>query len=147
MKVPYARATAGDSARGEIKRLLARFGCNSVGFLDDFDEHTVALMFVYRKRRVQLKASAKGWAALYLRENPWHKGQRISPADWEARAVMQGMVAVSSILRDWVKGQVTAIETGLVPFDHVFLPFMVTGTGETVASRFDRGGWLLEAPE
>ena len=147
MTVPYENAVAGDRARGEITRLLSGFGCSSVGFMDDFADHSVLLAFVYRERRVQLRASAKGWAALYLRENPWHNRRRCSAADWESKAVLQGMIAVSSALRDWVKGQVTAIETGIVPFDHVFLPYMVTGTGETVAERFDSGGWLLEAPK
>jgi len=30
--------------------------------------------------------------------------------DWEQSALAQGHVAVNSILRDWIKGQVTAIE-------------------------------------
>jgi len=32
------------------------------------------------------------------------------------------MVAVNSILRDWVKGQIMVVETGLTEFRHVFLP-------------------------
>jgi len=43
------------------------------------------------------------------------------------------MVAVNSILRDWVKGQIMVVETGLTEFRHVFLPYMVTAGGETVA--------------
>jgi len=35
------------------------------------------------------------------------------------------MVAANSILRDWVKGQIMAVETGLTEFRHVFLPYMV----------------------
>ena len=58
------------------------------------------------------------------------------------------MVAVNSILRDWVKGQIMAIETGLTEFQHVFLPYMLTASGETVAELVDRrGSELLELPE
>jgi hypothetical protein len=31
-----------------------------------------------------------------------------------AAALDQGLIAVNSILRDWVKGQITAIETGIL---------------------------------
>ena len=32
------------------------------------------------------------------------------------------MIAVNSILRDWVRGQITAIETGITEFRHVGVP-------------------------
>lgn len=34
----------------------------------------------------------------------------------------QGLSAVNSILRDWVKGQTTAVECGIPSFEAVFLP-------------------------
>jgi hypothetical protein len=39
--------------------------------VDDFDKAEVVLAFIHRGRRVQLRASAKGWAQLYLKQNPW----------------------------------------------------------------------------
>ena len=59
---------------------------------------------------------------LYLRENPWHNRRRCSKDEWHDKALQQGMVAVNSILRDWVKGQIMAVETGLTEFRHVFVP-------------------------
>ena len=56
------------------------------------------------------------------------------------RALEQGTIAVNSILRDWVRGQIVAIETGITEFRHVFLPYMVTANGETVAELVDRRG-------
>jgi len=44
---------------------------------------------------------------------------------------------VNSILRDWIKGQIMAIETGLLSFEAVFLPFMLTHDGRTIADRAD----------
>jgi len=76
---PYASATSGAAARDEITRLLRRFGCESVGFMDDFERHEIILAFNHRGRQMQLRASAKGWAAMYLKENPWtsrRKGNR-----------------------------------------------------------------------
>lgn len=49
-----------------------------------------------------------------------------------------------SVLLDWIKGQVTAIESGLLAFDHVFLPYMLTDNGQTVAERIGKDALLLE---
>jgi hypothetical protein len=37
---------------------LRRFGCEEIGFMDNFDQHEVLLAFRHRGRPVQLKASA-----------------------------------------------------------------------------------------
>ncbi len=63
--VPYESATSGASAREEITRLLRRMGCERIGFMDEFDRSEVLLAFVHRGRDVHLRASAKGWAAMY----------------------------------------------------------------------------------
>ena len=134
--VPYANATSGGAARDEVTRMLRRFGCESVGFMDDFDKHTVLLYFTHRGRRIQLEASARGWAAMFLRAHPWTtKRRNKSRAAYEQSALMQGLVAVNSILRDWVKGQLTAVECGMMPFESVWLPYMLTNDGQTLSDR------------
>lgn len=132
MAVPYATAQSGMKARDEIANLLRRFGCESVGFMDDFQDQTVLLAFRHRGRSVQLRASAKGWAAMFLKEKPWNRRTRKSRVAYEQAALMQGVVAVNSILRDWVKGQVTAIECGILSFEAVFMPYMMTSDGRTL---------------
>ncbi len=129
MTLPYATARSGMRAREEILKILQRFGAESVGFMDEFDTHTVILAFTLHGQPVQLRASAQGWAAAYLRENPWTHRRRYERTEWEQRALDQGMSAVNSILRDWVKGQITAIETGILTFEHVFMPFMLASDG------------------
>jgi hypothetical protein len=47
-------------------------------------------------------------------ENPWSSQRRVSRPQWERAALDQGLIAVNSILRDWVKGQITAVETGIL---------------------------------
>ena len=56
------------------------------------------------------------------------------------------MRAVNSILRDWVKAQMTAIETGIMSFEEVFLPHMLTHTGESVVQAI-RGQRLIAFDE
>ena len=147
--VPYARATSGAAARDEILRLLQRFGCTRVGFYDDFETHALTLQFRYRDRNIELRATAQGWANLYLRQHPYDATRRrTSEKDYKRKALEQGMVAINSVLRDWVKGQLTAIESGILTFDHLFLPHMLTPGGQTVADlAFSAGSKLLAAPE
>jgi hypothetical protein len=146
MPIPYAAASTGQNARREITKILRKFNCESVGFMDDFAKHEVMLAFTHRGRAIQLRASAKGWAALYLRENPWTVRHRKSRVEHEQAALRQGHIAVNSILRDWIKGQVTAVETGILSFEAVFLPFMLTSDGRPVSERVEEMG-LLRSPE
>jgi hypothetical protein len=144
--VPYAGASSGMKARDEITKMLQRFGCESVGFMDDFGEHSVLLAFRHRGRPVQLKASAKGWAQMWLKENPWTHQRRSSQVDWERSALDQGLIAINSILRDWVKGQITAVECGILSFEAVFMPHMLTSDGRPLVERLSEMD-LLPKPQ
>jgi hypothetical protein len=144
--IPYAGATSGASARDEITKVLRRFGCESVGFMDDFEKHEIMLAFTHRGRPVQLRASAKGWAQMYLKENPWTSRRRGSKQEWDGAALRQGHIAVNSILRDWIKGQVTAVECGILSFEAVFMPYMLTGDGRPLIERLAETN-LLPAPQ
>jgi hypothetical protein len=135
MTVPYAGATSGAKARADIVKMLQGFGCESVGFMDDFAAHSVLLAFTHRGRRVQLCASARGWAAIYLKQNPWSPQRRLSQAQWERAALDQGLIAVNSILRDWIKGEITAIETGILSFEAVFAVHMLLPDGRPVLEK------------
>ncbi|HZZ26112.1 MAG TPA: hypothetical protein VFE60_27755 [Roseiarcus sp.] len=135
MTTPYANATSGTKARAEIIKMLQNFGCESVGFMDNFSDHSVLLAFTHRQRQVQLRASARGWAAMYLKKNPWTRSRRLSKEQWERAALDQGLVAVNSILRDWIKGELTAIETGILSFEQVFAVHMLMPDGMPVLAK------------
>lgn len=138
MTMPYEGATSGAKARDEIVRTLQRFGCQSVGFMDLFEEQALLLAFTHRDRQVQLKASAKGWAQAYLKEHPWSSRRTYDRAGWERKALAQGMIAVNSILRDWVKGQITAVECGILSFEAVFMPHMLAADGRPMLEHASR---------
>lgn len=127
--VPYANATSGEAARNEIIRILRRLGASKVGFMEDFDKNTLLLHFEHHGKVVSLEASAKGWAAMFLRAKPYSSRMRKSKQQYEVDAHVQGMVAINSILRDWVKGQATAVECGILSFQAVFLPYMLAPDG------------------
>ena len=145
MATPYASASSDMRAREEIKKILTRFGCEEVGFSDKYGTDEVLLYFVHRGRQVHLRASAKGWAQIWLKENPWTYRHRTQRVDYEQAALKQGRVAVNSVLRDWIKGQVTAIETGILSFEAVFMPHMLTADGRPLIERLAETN-LLPAP-
>lgn len=147
MGVPYATASTGAAARDEITKVLRRFGCESVGFMDDFDKHEVLLAFTHRGRQVQLRASAKGWAQMFLKQEPWTSRRRGPRQEYEQAALKQGHVAVNSILRDWIKGQMTAVECGILSFEAVFMPYMLTSDGRPLHERMGETGLIPEARE
>ncbi|QDZ10561.1 hypothetical protein [Devosia ginsengisoli] len=143
--VPYASATSGVAARTEITNILRRFGCSNVGFMDDYQNHEVLLAFEHRGNRVQLRASAKGWAAMFLKAEPWTPQRRSTRQQYEQAALDKGLIAVNSVLRDWVKGQITAVETGVLSFAGVFLPYMIAADGRPVLEHI-QAAKLLAAP-
>jgi hypothetical protein len=134
--VPYENATSGDLARGEIMKILRAFGCESIGFMDDFEKHELLLAFKHRGRTVRLVASAQGWAAMFLKVRPYsYSYHRKTEVEYRNAALRQGDIAINSILRDWVKGQITAVECGMLSFEAVFLPYMLTASGQTVMEK------------
>lgn len=147
MSIPYATASSGTAARGEIQKVLQHFGCESVGFMDDFTKNELLLAFTYRGRQIQLRASAQGWANQYLKENPWSHRRRDTRHDYEQKALKQGQIAINSILRDWIKGQMTAVECGIFSFEGAFMPHMLTNDGRTLLERAGDLQALLPAPD
>ncbi|WP_108459155.1 hypothetical protein [Devosia naphthalenivorans] len=143
--IPYANATSGVAARTEITNILRRFGCSNVGFMDDYEHHEVLLAFEHRGNRVQLRASAKGWASMFLKAEPWTPQRRSTRQQYEQAALDKGLVAVNSVLRDWVKGQITAVETGVLSFAGVFLPYMIAADGRPLLEHI-QAAKLLPSP-
>lgn len=138
MSLPYENAISGNNAINDIndindiQKMLRSFGCQRFATGEDYETGEQFIQFEHRGRQVQLKASAKGYAAAWLREHPYGPRIRTTRADHEAKALKVGGVAVYSILRNWVKGQVTAIEIGTLTFEAAFLPHILLPNGQTV---------------
>lgn len=134
MALPYENSTSGERALGEINKLLQRFGCDRIGSMIDNAEGTILVQFHYRGRDCSVKASMKGYAATWLKEHPHSSRSRTTTQQHQSKAMEVASVAVYSILRDWIKGQLTAIETGIVSFEGAFLgAIMLPGTAQTVS--------------
>lgn len=132
MGLPYENATSGEKAVGEIRKVLLAFGASRFGVMDDIEKGTVLIQFAYQGRDVSVEASINGYAARWLKEHPYTSRTRVSQVEHERRAQEQAAVSVYSVLRDWIKGQVTAVETQMLSFEGAFLGQIMLPSGKTV---------------
>ena len=135
--IPYETATSTRSQDETKKLLLEKLGCEEAGYYDKPATHEIMLQFKRRGCAVQIQVSAKGWAALYLKRHPWNYSRHGTRQQHEEAALKQGQIAANSMLRDWIKGQVTAIESGILSFEAVFMPFMLTSDGRPLHERIN----------
>lgn len=142
MALPYEGATSGDKALGEIQKLLTRFKCQQFGHMVDNELGEVRVMFSWNGRQIVIPASMRGYAAAWLKEHPYSHRTRGTLADHEKKASNIARIAVYSILRDWIKGQVTAVEIGLLTFEGAFLGQIMLPSGKTVLEHARDGGLL-----
>lgn len=148
MPLPYENATSGKAAVEEMQKILRTFGAGSFGVMEDFGKGEVLVQFEHRGRTVQITASSKGYAAAWLRHHPYGPRTRGARSDYEKKALRIGHLAVYSILRDWIKGQVTAVEVGMLSFEGAFLGQLMLANGETVLQRVTANKLLaLPAPD
>lgn len=146
MSLPYETATSGENALADMQKVLQRFGCSSFGNMMDYERGELLVQFKYRDLPVSVKASIHGYAAAYLKEHPWSYRMKRNKADHEREAKRIAGVAVYSILRDWIKGQITAIETGILTFEGAFLGQILLPDGRTVLERAQTEN-ILPAPQ
>lgn len=132
MSLPYENATSGDKALSDLQKILRNFGCQSFGSMIDDEKGELLLQFKYRDRQVSVKASFKGYAAAWLKQHAWSNRMKCSRVEHERKALNVANVAVYSILRDWIKGQIMAIETGILSFEGAFLGQILLPSGRTV---------------
>jgi len=143
MALPYDSATSGSNALDEIRKVLTRFGCDRFGTMTDNSAGELIVQFSYRGRDVTVKANFKGYAATWLREYPYNPSRhRRTKAQHEARALDQAQISVCSILRDWIKGQITAVEVGILTFEGAFLGQLLLGNGKTVLEHVEAAQML-----
>lgn len=146
MTLPYENSTSGERALGEIQKLLRGFGCSRFGSMIDDEAQEILVQFEYRGRQASVRASIRGYAAAWLRAHPYTHRTRSSKVEHERKAMQIASTAVYSILRDWIKGQITAIETGILTFEGAFLGSLLLPSGQTVLERIQSDN-LLPAPK
>jgi hypothetical protein len=146
MPLPYENSTSGEKALGEIQKILRGFGCSKFGSMTDDDAQEIMVQFEFRGQPVSVRASIRGYSAAWLKEHPYTNRTRATKTDHERKAMEIASTAVYSILRDWIKGQVTAIETGILTFEGAFLGQLLLPSGKTFLEHA-QAAKMLPAPK
>lgn len=142
--IPYENTTAGDQALVAAQKILSTFGCQAFGTMIDNERGCTIVQFKWRGRQISLEASWRGYANAWLKAHPYsERWNGPTKQRWDQKALGIAQTAVCSVLRDWIKGQVTAIECGVMSFDAVFMPHILLPTGERV---IDKAKALLPPP-
>lgn len=150
MPLPYENATSGARALDDLRSILTKFGCSRFGTMTDNERGEILVQFSHRGRDVSVKASVNGYAAAWLKANPYNGARmRRTRTEHERKALDQAQISTCSILRDWIKGQVTAIEVGMLSFEGAFLGQLLLPTGQTLLDAVVERNILpkLEAPK
>lgn len=145
MSLPYESATAGDRALADICKTLQAFGCAGFGTYTDEERGCIRVQFRWRNRDVSLEANWKGYAVAYQKAHPYKYRMQATRQQYDQKVLKQARTSVCSVLRDWVKGQVTAVECGIMSFEAAFMPHMLLPTGERVIDRVEIS--LLPPPQ
>lgn len=146
MPLPYENSTSGEKALGEIQKILRGFGCSKFGSMTDDGAQEIMVQFEFRGQPVSVRASVRGYATAWLKEHPYTNRTRSTKADHERKALGIASTAVYSILRDWIKGQTTAIETGILTFEGAFLGQLLLPNGKTFLEHA-QAAKMLQAPK
>ena len=146
--IPYENATSGNGAIEEIRKILNQLGCQRFGFMTDNEKGELLVQFTYRDREVSIAASYDGYAAAFLRAKPHSYRMRRGRVEYERDVKAQAQISVCSVLRDWIKGQIMAIECGILSFDGAFLgQILIPHTGKTVLEAVNEKKLLAIAQE
>lgn len=142
MTLPYENATSGTAALEEVSKILKGFGCTRFGTMTDSAAGELIVQFTVHGRDVTVKASITGYAAAWLKEHPHGPRTRNTLQQHRHRAQAQAEVSVCSILRDWIKGQVTAVQVGMLSFEAAFLANLTLANGKTIMEHTEAAGLL-----
>lgn len=146
MGLPYETATAGEKALADICKTLQAFGCAGFGTYTDEERGCIRVQFRWRNRDISLEANWKGYAVAWQKAHPWSYRSRDTRQEYDQKALRQARTSVCSVLRDWVKGQVTAVECGIMSFEAAFMPHMLLPSGERLIDRVQASN-LLAPPD
>lgn len=114
---------------GEIQEILAAHGAKSVMLNYGADKQPCAILFVAETpigdRMFKLPANIEAFQAVMQR-------QRVKCDRGQATRVAWRNI------KDWISAQMALLETQMVRFDEIFLPYMTDKTGATVYQLYEK---------
>lgn len=130
-KLPYTNSQCNPvQAQARIQKLLVKFGVDRISFTLDVKRGELAVSFVYQGYPVKLPVNYVALADRYLAEDPYTSRKRTTEAEWIAAKRDISSRAAYSILEDFLKGAITMVEMGVLPFEDVFIGSFVHASGQ-----------------
>lgn len=112
--VPLART------KQEIEKLLETWGCSKVGIFADHEANTVELQFLWRSQDDGM------FAARFAVELEPDGSMTKRQAEQDQRGKLRALLY-------FLRSAFAAVDVGIITPEEVFLPWLQTGTGQTVA--------------
>lgn len=134
-KVPVDRTLA------EIQKILMKIGVR--GVLTQYDQSgcitSLSFQTEFNGQLLAFKLPCNWEVVLKILER-----EKVAPRE---RTKEQAMRVAWRIMKDWIEAQVALIQTEMVKTEQVFLPYIVTQSGQTLYENFvDNPHLLLKAP-
>lgn len=140
----YTTTVAVDKTLAEMQRVLARAGARSILTNYDGEGNPTALSFLIATaagdRGFRLPADTEATWRVLTRQ--WQKGKvprRFVTREQSARVSWR-------ILKDWLEAQLAIVETEMVAFDQVMLPYLVMDDERTLYETMKSRQFALPAP-
>jgi hypothetical protein len=145
----YTTKIDADKTAQEIAKELSMHGARAV--LTEYDEKEGLVVAISFKINVdgadvaiKLPCDYKPVYAIMAKdkdfEHMWNKEKR---AKQESELRAQSVRTAWRIVKDWVEAQMALIETKMVKTEQVFLPYVVTKSGQTVFEKMVENKFLL----
>lgn len=119
---------------GEIQGILAAHGAKSVMMNYDERREPNAVMFVVETplgdRLFKLPANIDEFQKVLQKQKVKCDREQATKVAWRN-------------IKDWIAAQMALLETAMVTFDEIFLPYMADGTGTTVYQLYTGGNLPL----
>jgi len=119
-------------SESEIRDLVYRFGASKYAFIEDWDEGSVIINFMYREYPVEFRLRIDHLVSTRLETQPWNTKRRCSEEEYIRRTNEQAKKTGMRILLNHIKASLIAVEYGLINFEDVFLSNFVTRSGQTL---------------
>ena len=126
----YTTKIAVEKTFSEICKILVKAGASAV--VSEYNEHGILNAISFRLNT---------YAGLIYYKLPANmNGVLIKIPVGKNRNKEQAARVAWRIIRDWIAAQMALIDADAAEMAQVFLPYAVTGTGQTVYERFKLGG-------
>jgi len=133
----YTTKISADKTVMDVQRILAKTGARAI--LANYDDTgtIVALSFqmMVNGELVAYKLPCNPAPVMLILERDPKVPRPLKTREQALRVAWR-------IVKDWTEAQLAIIETQMVKPEQVFLPYAVTGTGETIFERYESGKLL-----